>query len=138
METSYWTKVTANRLSRRRAMALTAGAAAGAALLAACGGDDGKKTLEFGEGDYRIEIMDAEGKNRRRLELPKALHINLPDINLPTSQLGDASGANPALAQQFAMVRALLAGARVWIAVEPSGTVVKSSSDCTRGLVSVT
>ena len=34
----YWRNVTQNRVSRRRAMAMTGGTAIGAALLAACGG----------------------------------------------------------------------------------------------------
>ena len=37
---NYWTSVTKTRLSRRRALRWTGGIAAGAAFLAACGGDD--------------------------------------------------------------------------------------------------
>jgi peptide/nickel transport system substrate-binding protein len=40
MESNYWSKVLARRLSRRRTLAATGGTAAAAALLAACGGDD--------------------------------------------------------------------------------------------------
>ena len=38
MSENYWTKILEQRLSRRRALAATAGGALGAALLAACGG----------------------------------------------------------------------------------------------------
>ncbi len=37
----YWTRVAQGRLSRRRALAVSGGALAGSALLAACGSDDG-------------------------------------------------------------------------------------------------
>src|SRR5581483_6046282 len=37
---NYWSNVLKQRLNRRRAIAMTGGAAAGAALLAACGGSD--------------------------------------------------------------------------------------------------
>src|SRR3954451_16615445 len=37
---NFWTEVSRARLSRRRSLALTAGAAVGSALLAACGGSD--------------------------------------------------------------------------------------------------
>jgi ABC-type transport system substrate-binding protein len=40
VEKSYWSKVLQGRLSRRRALAVTASTAAGAAFLAACGSDD--------------------------------------------------------------------------------------------------
>ena len=40
METSYWNKVIARRLSRRRALGVMGGGAFSAAFLAACGGDD--------------------------------------------------------------------------------------------------
>ncbi|HEX7137348.1 MAG TPA: hypothetical protein VF219_05865, partial [Vicinamibacterales bacterium] len=54
------------------------------------------------------------------------LHITLPDVSLPAS-LGTATGS-PGLAQQLAMVRSLLAGAKVSIGVEPAGQLVKTSS----------
>ncbi len=53
------------------------------------------------------------------------LHINLPEPAI-ASAIGDA--ANPALAQQLAMVRALLAGAKITIAVEPAGQLVRTTS----------
>ena len=40
MSLSYWQKTQAARISRRRALAGSAGFALGAALLAACGSDD--------------------------------------------------------------------------------------------------
>ena len=40
MQQSYWSKVTTQRIGRRRALALTGSAAFAAAVLAACGGDD--------------------------------------------------------------------------------------------------
>ena len=40
MEKNYWSKVTSQRIGRRRALAVTGGAALGAAFLAACGDDD--------------------------------------------------------------------------------------------------
>src|SRR6188508_801289 len=40
MQDSYWTKVLSGRVSRRRALAGTAGVAGAAAFLAACGSDD--------------------------------------------------------------------------------------------------
>jgi hypothetical protein len=57
------------------------------------------------------------------------MHINLPELNLSGANLGGgATAGNPALAQQLAMVRALLAGARVSIGVEPAGQLVKTNS----------
>src|SRR5262249_30291247 len=46
------------------------------------------------------------------------LQINLPEPSFASALGGDAAG-NPAVAQQLAMVRALLAGARISISVEP-------------------
>jgi hypothetical protein len=55
-----------------------------------------------------------------------ALHIQLPVPNIP-SNIG--SGAdNPAVAQQLAVIRTLLAGARILIAVEPVGQLVRTNS----------
>lgn len=55
------------------------------------------------------------------------LTINLPELNLQ-SALGSANTADAGIAQQLAMARALLAGARVIIAVEPAGTLVHTNS----------
>lgn len=44
MATNYWEKILRGRVSRRRAMAATSGAAFSAAFLAACGSDDGDST----------------------------------------------------------------------------------------------
>jgi peptide/nickel transport system substrate-binding protein len=41
MHENYWSKILLSRVDRRRALAITGGTAASAALLAACGGDDG-------------------------------------------------------------------------------------------------
>jgi len=56
------------------------------------------------------------------------LHINLPEISLPPGFGGGAAAGNANFAQQMAMVRSLLAGARVSIGVEPAGQLVKTSS----------
>jgi ABC-type transport system substrate-binding protein len=40
MDSNYWTRITQQRLTRRRALVLTGATAAGAAFLAACGGSD--------------------------------------------------------------------------------------------------
>jgi hypothetical protein len=54
------------------------------------------------------------------------LHINLPEMNF-SSALGDAAIGNPP-AQQLALVRSLLAGARISIGVEPAGHLVRTNS----------
>ena len=59
------------------------------------------------------------------------LHINLPELNIP-SALGDTTG-NPALTQQLALIRTLLAGARISIGVEPAGQLVRTSSPFVEG-----
>lgn len=61
------------------------------------------------------------------------VHINLPEMKMPELPAGATRTSpwtepNPALAQQFAMVRALLAGAKISIAMEPAGRLVKTSS----------
>ncbi|PYR42683.1 MAG: hypothetical protein DMF93_05160 [Acidobacteria bacterium] len=50
------------------------------------------------------------------------LHIHVPEPNFL-----DALGS-PAAASQIGMVRAMLAGARVQLAAEPAGTLVRTSS----------
>jgi hypothetical protein len=55
------------------------------------------------------------------------LHINLPEVSLPAG-FGGGSAGSANFAQQMALVRSLLAGARVSIGVEPSGQLVKTSS----------
>ena len=44
-ESSYWSTVATRRVTRRRTLALTGGAALGAAFLAACGGDSGSPVV---------------------------------------------------------------------------------------------
>jgi hypothetical protein len=55
------------------------------------------------------------------------LHIHLPEPNLPGATADVSSGPTP-MSQQLAMVRSLLAGARVLIGVEPAGALVRTSS----------
>jgi hypothetical protein len=55
------------------------------------------------------------------------LHINVPEPNFV-----DALGS-PAAANQLGMVKTLLAGAKVLLAVEPNGPVVKTSSPWVEG-----
>jgi len=65
------------------------------------------------------------------------VHINLPEIELPDigrrSASGDTPSRNTALLQQFAMARALLAGARLQVAMEPAGRLVRTSSPYVEG-----
>ena len=61
------------------------------------------------------------------------IHISLPEMKAPELPVqttsSDATGEkNPALTQQLAMVRALLAGAKVSIAVEPAGRLVRTTN----------
>jgi hypothetical protein len=61
------------------------------------------------------------------------VHINLPELELPDIGRRSASGDTPparntALLQQLAMARALLAGARLRIAMEPAGRLVHTNS----------
>jgi hypothetical protein len=55
------------------------------------------------------------------------LTINFPELNLQ-SALGNANTGDQGIAQQLAMVRTLLAGARILIGVEPAGTIVKTTN----------
>ena len=42
-------------------------------------GPDGKKSLGNPvDGDFRVVVMDADGSNAKRLDLPKAIFINGP------------------------------------------------------------
>jgi hypothetical protein len=61
------------------------------------------------------------------------LHIHLPEPNIPGAgtaahRTADSPPGDNPLAQQLAMVRVLLAGARILVAVEPAGALVKTSS----------
>ena len=73
--------------------------------------DNGEITCTF--------TRDPNGNSILRIHLPE------PDFQ---AALGNVNTGTPALAQQLAMVRAMLAGARVLIAVEPAGQLVKASS----------
>ena len=43
-------------------------------------GPDGRQTLsDSSDADYRVEVIDADGQNRRRLPLPKADFIGSLD-----------------------------------------------------------
>jgi hypothetical protein len=55
------------------------------------------------------------------------LRINLPELNLQ-SALGNANTGDAGINRQLAMVRTLLAGARILIGVVPDGALVKTSS----------
>jgi hypothetical protein len=55
------------------------------------------------------------------------LHINLPEPNF-AGAIGTATDGQSQVSQQLAMIRMLLAGARVLIAVEPAGHLVRTSS----------
>jgi hypothetical protein len=59
------------------------------------------------------------------------LHINLPELNLPTAA-SDAS-AGQGLGQQLALIRSMLAGAQVSIVVEPVGQLVATNSPYVEG-----
>jgi hypothetical protein len=59
------------------------------------------------------------------------LHINLPELSL--AALHETSAGSMPMAQQLAMMRSLLAGARVRIAVEPQGRLVRTSSPYVEG-----
>jgi hypothetical protein len=60
------------------------------------------------------------------------LHIHLPEPNIPGT-LGNATPGSQGLTQQLAMVRSLLAGARIIVVVEPAGTLVRTSSPYVEG-----
>jgi hypothetical protein len=55
------------------------------------------------------------------------LHVNLPEPNIPGAT-GEPAAGNPAVAAQLAVMRSLLRGARVTIAVEPHGRLVRTNS----------
>ena len=58
-EQGYWVRTMSRRLSRRRAVAITAGLGAGAALsLAGCGGGDGDSTSGGGESGLLAKVED--------------------------------------------------------------------------------
>jgi hypothetical protein len=59
------------------------------------------------------------------------LHVHLPEPAL--SAMSSAAGGNPAIASQMAMMRSLLAGAKVAIAVEPEGNLVETTSQYVDG-----
>jgi hypothetical protein len=66
------------------------------------------------------------------------VHIAVPEMKMPELPMGplrpgSAQAPNPALAQQFAMVRALLAGARVSIAMEPAGSLLRTNAPAVDG-----
>jgi len=62
------------------------------------------------------------------------VHIFVPEMKPPELPMGSPRSTtpdqpvNPMMAQQLAMVRALLAGAKVSIAMEPAGRLVKTNS----------
>jgi hypothetical protein len=49
-------------------------------------------------------------------------------INVPEPAFAEALNANPAIAQQMPMIKAMLARAHMTLAVEPAGTLVRTNS----------
>ena len=80
------------------------------------------KTQAFSTDNGAITCAFAKDPNGNAV-----LTINLPELNLQ-SALGNANTGDQGIAQQLAMVRTLLAGARILIGVEPAGTIVKTTS----------
>src|SRR5437016_1262909 len=64
MSESYWARVPANRISRRRALALSGAAALGSALFLACGKSGGKSAT--GGGSSLITQAADESKQAKR------------------------------------------------------------------------
>src|SRR5437867_851020 len=65
MPSDYWANVINHRLNRRRALAGTAGAAAGAAILAACGSGGTKSAKTKDVASITASIVD-DSKNVKR------------------------------------------------------------------------
>ena len=80
------------------------------------------KTQAFSTDSSSITCSFARDPNGNAI-----LTINLPELNLQ-SALGNANTGDAGIAQQLAMARALLAGARILIGVEPAGQLVKTNS----------
>jgi hypothetical protein len=85
-------------------------------------GGIGVKTQAFSSDRNTITCSFARDPNGNAI-----LKINLPELNLQ-SALGNANTGDAGISQQLAMVRALLAGARILIGVEPAGLLVKTTS----------
>ena len=66
MDSNYWAQVMKARVSRRRGMALVTGASAGAALLAACSGDDEKDQGGTGSGSGLLAELEDSTKSAQR------------------------------------------------------------------------
>jgi hypothetical protein len=91
----------------------------------------GIRTNERTRGDITCTLTHEPNGNA-------VIHINLPELELPDIGRRSASGDTPAarntaLPQQLAMARALLAGARLRIAMEPVGQLVRTSSPYVEG-----
>jgi hypothetical protein len=80
------------------------------------------KTQAFSTDAGAITCSFARAANGNGL-----LTINLPELNLQ-SALGNANTGDAGIAKQLAMVRTLLAGARILIGVEPAGRLVQTTS----------
>jgi hypothetical protein len=80
------------------------------------------KTQAFSSNSSAITCAFARDPNGNGI-----LKINFPELNLQ-SALGNANTGDKGFAQQLAMVRTLLAGARILIGVEPAGQLVKTTS----------
>lgn len=80
------------------------------------------KTQAFSTDANAITCSYARAENGNGV-----LTIHLPELNLQ-SALGNANTGDAGIAKQLAMVRALLAGARILIGLEPAGQLVKTTS----------
>src|SRR5258708_2085080 len=91
---SYWTKLSAQRIGRRRALATTGGAALGAALLAACGSgksSSGGATSASDESKTEEPKIVAETNPQTPLNTSTGNASTLPDYApVPQAALGPA------------------------------------------------
>jgi hypothetical protein len=61
------------------------------------------------------------------------LRILLPEATIPDALANASASAGPGFSQQLALVRTMLAGARILIAVEPAGQLVRTNSPYAEG-----
>jgi hypothetical protein len=74
---------------------------------------------------------EANGNSVVRIHVPEMKPSELP-LGAPRSPAPDGS-ANPAIGQQLPLIRALLAGARISIGLEPAGRLVTTNSRYVEG-----
>jgi len=84
MDDSYWKRMLASRLSRRRGLALAGGSAAGAALLAACGGGDDGGGGEGAKSDLVTEPRDTFKEAKRGGTLKDVHNFDPPTLDPAT------------------------------------------------------